>query len=226
MSRHVKTPVYGFMVCFVTVIMLSGCIVHVGANSGSAEFEFDSDYSSVNKSLTISSGKHVGDASSVNGRLTIEDDVVAEDISSVNGSLKIGKNVRADEVSTVNGKLRADENLFVKGDVSSVNGSISLSSDSTVEGNVETVNGRIGLDSVMVQENIETVNGSIYLSGKTVVEGDIIYAENNNNRQYKGRYPELKVDEDVRITGNIILYRPVDLFLENKDLEDKLIKKY
>jgi len=206
--------------------MLSGCIIHVGSSKANAEYAFGSDHSSVNKSLTISKGKSIGDASSVNGRLTIEDDVKADDISSVNGSLIIGRNVQAEEISTVNGKLRAESNLFVKEDVSSVNGSIELASNSTVEGKVETVNGSITLDGVRVKDDIETTNGSIYLSGNTTVEGDIVYTWNKNNSQYKGRYPTLSIDDGVSISGNIILHRPVDLKFEDANLEQKVIKKY
>lgn len=226
MSKRIRKPVFTFMGGFVLLIMLSGCIIHVGATKGDVDMEWGSDYSSVNKSLTISEGKEVGDVSAVNGSLTIRDNVTADDISSVNGSVKIGDNVSAKEITTVNGRLSAGKGLKVSGEVGSVNGTITLSENSVIEGELSTVNGTLELSGVTVAQNIETVNGSIDLDNASIVKGDIVYRWNKGNSKYKGRNPVLKISEDSIVEGRIILERPVDLEFENRDLESKVVKKY
>lgn len=226
MTRHVKTPVFLFITVFLSAIMLSGCIIHVGASTAKADYQIGDDYSTVNKSLTIDEGKTVGDVSAVNGTLTVKDNVSAEDISGVNGSVSIGKNVFAESASTVNGRLRAQSNFVVAENVSSVNGGIFLNPNSTVGGKLETVNGQIDLDGVHVKKDIVSVSGNIHLSGNTHVEGDIVYQWNKGNSNYNNRLPLLKISESVKLDGNIILERPVDLVLKDESLNSKVIRNY
>jgi DUF4097 and DUF4098 domain-containing protein YvlB len=226
MTRKVTRPVLTFILAVMSVILLAGCIVHVGASKANATISMDGDYSSVNKSLTISQGKNVGDASAVNGRLTIEDDVTAKDVSSVNGRLTVGNDVTLDKLSTVNGKLSAGYSLFVNSDVSSVNGKIELREKSVVKGNVSSVNGKMEIDGVDIYNNIETVNATIELSGNTRVQGDIVYKRRNNNNRYNQRNPVLRIEKGVHVGGNIILEATVDLEFDDEDLKNKVIEKF
>lgn len=226
MTQQVRRPVLTFIAAIMSVILLAGCIVHVGASKANTSVSFDQDYSSVNKALTIGEGKTIGDASAVNGRLTIEDNVNAQDVSSVNGRLSVGDNVTVNELSTVNGKISAGKGLVANNDVSTVNGKIELNEKSVVKGNVSSVNGKMELDGVDIEKNIETVNASIYLTGNTRVHGDIIYKRRNNNNSYTKRNPVLRIDKGVTIDGNIILEGPVDLEFDDKSINDKVIERF
>lgn len=231
MSKTIQNPIIKVVAAVSSVILLGGCIMHVGANkanaSAAASYSYGDDFSSVNKSLTISEGKSVGNASSVNGSLSLSDNVTAARVSSVNGRLKVGENVSADELSTVNGKLTAGQNLRVGGDVTTVNGKIELNRGSEIEGNVSSVNGKMELTGVLVEQNIETVNASIELSGNTLVKGDIVYKYNKKNKYSNyNRNPVLRIDSDVIVRGNIVLEREVDLEFENESLLDKVVRNY
>ncbi|MFT4653913.1 MAG: hypothetical protein ACI82S_001566 [Patiriisocius sp.] len=225
MTQQVRRPVLTFIVAIMSVILLAGCIVHLGASKVNAQVSIDDDYSSVNKSLTVGEGKTIGDASAVNGTLTIEDNVTAKDVSSVNGRLYVGDNVTVDELSSVNGNLSAGHGLLANRNVSTVNGKIELREKSLVKGNVSSVNGKMEIDGVDIQKNIETVNASIELSGNTHVQGDIVYKRKNNNNSYNNRNPVLRIRKGVRIDGNIILEGPVDLEFDDESLQSKVIKK-
>lgn len=226
MTKQVRRPVLTFIVAIMSVILLAGCIVHVGASKANAKISIDGNYSSANKSVTVSKGKTIGDASAVNGRLTIEDNVTAKDVSSVNGRLSVGDNVTVDELSSVNGKLSAGHGLLANGNVSTVNGKIELREKSTVKGNVSSVNGKMEIDGVAIQKNIESVNASIELSGNTHVQGDIVYKRKNNNNSYNIRNPVLRIEKGVRIDGSIILEGPVDLEFDDENLQSKVVKKF
>lgn len=225
MTKQVRRPVITFIFSVMTVILLAGCIVHVGANKANANISFGEDYSSVNKSLSIGEGKTIGDASTVNGKLSLADNVTAQEVSSVNGRLVVGESVNVDELSTVNGKLSAGKNFTSKGDVSTVNGKIELVKDSVVKGNVRSVNGKIDIDGVDIHQNIETVNGNVELNGNTRVRGDIIFERRNKN-SYNKRSPVLRIEKGVQVDGNIILESPVDIEFEDEDLKNKVITKF
>jgi hypothetical protein len=225
MTQQVRRPVLTFIVAIMSVILLAGCIVHLGASKVNAQVSTDDDYSPANKYLTVGEGKTIGDASAVNFTLTIEDNVTAKDVSSVNGRLYVGDNVTVDELSSVNGNLSAGHGLLANRNVSTVNGKIKLREKSLVKGNVSSVNGKMEIDGVDIQKNIETVNASIELSGNTHVQGDIVYKRKNNNNSYNNRNPVLRIRKGVRIDGNIILEGPVDLEFDDESLQSKVIKK-
>jgi predicted acyltransferase (DUF342 family) len=226
MTQHVQKSVFTFMFTFASIILLAGCFVHVGESKANPSIGDGKDYSSVNKSLTISEGRSVGGASSVNGSLTLEDNVTAGEVSSVNGRLRVGDNVTVEELSTVNGRLTAGTNLVVNGEVSTVNGKIELSDPSLVKGDVTTVNGNIELDGVVVERNIETVNASIELNGDTHVQGDIVYNENRSNYSYNRKNPRLTIESGVKVDGDIILEREVDLDIADAETRSKVIEKF
>jgi hypothetical protein len=225
MTKQVKRPVITFLLAVMSLVLLAGCIVHVGSGKANATISSGDDYSSVNKSLTISQGRSIGDASAVNGRLTIEDGVSAKDVSSVNGRLSVGENVSVSDLSTVNGKLSAGNGLKASGDVSTVNGKIELNEGSEVKGDVSSVNGKMEIDGVTIYRNIETVNANIELTGNTVVKGDIVYKRKKNNK-YNQRNPTLHIKKGVIVEGNIIIEGPVDFEFEDDSLISKVIEKF
>lgn len=228
MTRHEKKPVYTFLGTILSIILLAGCVVHVGADESERTNSSWSDgqsYSEINKSIRISDGENVGNVSSVNGSLTMGDKVSAEKVTSVNGRLQVGTGASVNELSTVNGSLSAEAGLRARGNVSTVNGSINLHDDSEVGGSVSTVNGSIKLKGVSIDENIETVNGSIHLEDNTVVRGDITFHWNKNNT-YKGNNPTLTIDSSSTVEGNIYLERPVDLDFADESLKNRVVKNF
>ena len=158
MRNQMRKPVFTFVGSVVSIILLAGCVVHVGAGENSNSWSDGKNYSEVNKSISIGDGKTVGNVSSVNGGLKLGDNVDAGKVSSVNGRLRVGSDARVDELSTVNGSLSSDEGLRSAGDVSTVNGSIKLKHNSNVGGTVSTVNGSINLEGVSIEKNIEKSN--------------------------------------------------------------------
>ncbi len=227
MTKPVQKSITTFFMAFFSIVMLGGCIVHVGSGKANASIDGYGNYSEVNKSLRISEGRTVGDVSSVNGGLTIEDNVVAEDVTSVNGRLRVGENVTVDELSTVNGRLSAGEGLTANDDVSTVNGKIDLNANTTVKGNVSTVNGNIDLTSVLVEKNLETVNASILLSGNTHIKGDIRYnGKNRNNDRWNKNNPKLTIEKGVKVDGQIIIEQEVDFDFADESMMDKVVRNY
>jgi DUF4097 and DUF4098 domain-containing protein YvlB len=216
MTQQVKKPVYSLIGVMVSITLMAGCVLHVGAGEStnsaskgnSSSWSDGKNYSEVNKSIRISDGENVGNVSTVNGSLAIGDNVSAGRVTSVNGKLRAGTNATVSELSTVNGSLSAESGLRASGNVSTVNGSIKLYADSEVGGSVSTVNGSIKLEGVSIDENIETVNGSIDLTDGTRVKGDITFQWNKNNY------------------GKIYLERPVELKFADESLKDKVVENF
>ena len=228
MTKNIKKPIFTFMAGFTSLILLAGCVVHVGAGESdnhASSWSSGKDYSEVNKSIKISEGKSVGNVSTVNGSLHLGDKVSAEKVSSVNGRLKVGDNVTVEGLSTVNGGLSAGEGLRAEDNVSTVNGSIKLHENSQVGGTVSTVNGSINLEGVIIGQNIETVNGSISLEDNTIVKGDITYRWNKKNN-YNRKDPVLRIDASSTVEGNIYLERQVELDFADESLKSKVIEKF
>jgi hypothetical protein len=57
------------------------------------------------------------------------------------------------------------------------------------------------------------------------VKGDI-YFQGNSNGTYSRKNPTLYISSDSVVDGDIILERPVDLKLQNKNLENKVKRLY
>ena len=234
MTNQLRKPIFTFIGAVCSIILLAGCIVHVGAGeagedgyASSSSWSEGKNYSEVNKSINIGDGQSVGNVSTVNGSLSMGDSVTADKVSSVNGRLSVGENANVRELSTVNGSLKVGEGLRTKNDVSTVNGSIKLRNDSEVGGTISTVNGSITLDGVRVEKNIETVNGSITLSENSLVNGDIVYRWNKNNyNSHTRKPPVLKIDGSSSVEGQIILEQEVELDFADKSLMDKVVERF
>ena len=204
MPSKIKNSVAVVLAAF----LLQGCIIKVSADVGS-------DISRVFGSVSVGEGDQVGDIDSVNGSITLDDASSAESVETVNGSIRAGRDVSADSLETVNGRIEADRRLTVDGSVATVNGRIELREDSTVGRDVETVNGKIELEGVRVGGSVETVNGDMYIVDGTVVEKDIVFNDNNGWGGRKGDEPRLYIDGESEVMGDIILYRPVILEIED-----------
>ncbi|WP_395339339.1 hypothetical protein PN836_014275 [Ningiella sp. W23] len=240
MKNYLKLPVLGFIAAISSSIMVSGCIIHVGANDLEGGYSFDSEtwdsgvsedesgkrtYSSTNKSIKVGEGKSVGDISSVNGSVKVEDGVSASEVSNVNGRIDIGNNVSVRNVDLVNGRIRIGEDFRSTGSIESVNGEITIDAGGNVGGSVETVNGDIVLKQVDVATNVSTVNGDIDLRNGSVVRGDVVFSGKPNNNSWRQNPPKLSVDASSVIEGNIIVEKEVEFDFDDESLMDKVIRR-
>lgn len=199
---------------------LSGCVLHV---SGNGEMEFGG-VSSVFGNVSVSEGKHVTDVSSVNGNIELEDNVSAQNVDTVNGNIEIGDHVSVRKAETVNGDISTGTHFVNSGSTETVNGGIRIEPHGQIGNNVKTVNGDIELKHVKVGGNVVTNNGDIYLTDHTQVEGDVIFRKNDRRRDR--HEPTLRVAETVRIGGEILLYRDVELQIDNPQLQNKVRRMY
>lgn len=188
------------------------------------------DISRINQGVTVDYGEQVGDVSSVNGGIQISDGASASKVSTVNGSIDLDNDVTIRSAHTVNGGIRVGENATVRGSLETVNGGISTEQGTKVEDTIETVNGRLRLRETRVGENLETSNGDIELLFGSVVEGDVIVRGRKhwwdrffsiNNRQ-----PELTIDADSSVLGEIHLYQEVELNIETGAEVGDIIEHY
>ncbi|MDO6693522.1 hypothetical protein Q4574_09520 [Aliiglaciecola sp. 3_MG-2023] len=200
-----------------TVLFLSGCIIHVGG--GSNDTSHGNSVSSVYGDLEVSQGKHVSNVSSVNGSIQLHDDVKARSVDTVNGSIKMGAYVSVQNANTVNGDIEAEQHFNSASFVKAVNGNISLQSSSKVAEDVETMNGDITLNGVLVEGSLRTHTGNMLLTNNTQVLGDIIFHKSNNS---KHSVPTLSIKQGATVTGQIILYREVELNIDDAQLLNKI----
>ncbi|WP_416305030.1 hypothetical protein [Neptunicella sp. SCSIO 80796] len=207
-------------VAVITSSLLTGCIVHVGGGDGSSRhhsYRQDDD-----KQISGTAG----DISSINDDIKFSSHTTAGHVDAVNGDIKISDNVELRSINTVNGDIRAGHKLASTGPIETVNGDIEIESGSSVV-SISTVNGDIELEGVQVQHNISTQNGDISLRGDTHILGDVIFEKRDNpsgwNWGNSHDRPELEIDTNVRIDGNIVLNRQVELQIANPQLKDKII---
>lgn len=167
----------------------------------------DDDVSTVNKSVSISSGSGAGDVESVNGSIRIGADAFVQSVESVNGAVNIGEGVTVAE------------------SVEAVNGGITLGPGSIVGGSVETVNGGIRLSGTNVSDHVETINGSIRLLQGTVVEGNVKVGKSWGWSSGRNKPVKVEIGEDVQVLGDLIFERPVELKLHDSASVGEIIGK-
>ncbi|MFA3790129.1 hypothetical protein AB6T38_03340 [Aliiglaciecola sp. SL4] len=201
------------------VVLLSGCIIHVGG--GSNDTSSGNSVSSVFGGLEVSQGKHVSNVTSVNGSIQLHDNVTARTVDTVNGSIEMGEYVSVQNATTVNGDISAQQHFSSAGVVKTVNGDISLQAFSNVAEDVETINGEIKLNGVLVEGSVHTHTGDILLTNNTQVLGDIIFHKNRGNNSYHS-VPTLSIKHSATVTGQIILYREVELNIDDAQLLNKI----
>lgn len=209
-----------------SALWLSGCIIHVGGKKN-VDSDFD-DVSSVFGGVDVSDDRRVGDLSSVNGGIELGNNVTAETVDTVNGSIEIGANVTVDNASTVNGDIEAQGGFKSFGNVSTVNGDVAIKQDSEVQGDIETINGDVELKGVLVSKDVSSKNGDISLTNNTIVYGDLVYQsqDKSGNKSYRLNRPELKIESGSQVLGDIILYRQVELEIDDPELLDKVQHLY
>ncbi|MCK5699812.1 MAG: hypothetical protein KAI29_01605 [Cyclobacteriaceae bacterium] len=195
-------------------------------------------FSSVNKSISVDSGKETDDSlSSVNGSISIGDNVVVNGsltnvngsirtgekckvenvIRNVNGSIRLGDNSSATKISSVNGSIRVGKNVSIREIIKSVNGSIKCETGTKIKREIDTVNGSITLYGTDIGEGITTYNGHIKLKEKSIVNGDIVIKKSKGNfinRIFGKKRKELR----IRLSGNSVVKGDIINMNEDKDV--------
>ncbi|MBC3764386.1 hypothetical protein [Neptunicella marina] len=197
------------------LMSLSACVVQITPNHGKF---------SVNSSDKFDA-QHITNISTVNENITIPAYGEALSLESVNGNIDVGDSASIRSASTVNGDIDVKQKVNITHGVETVNGNISLGSETQINGDIEAVNGNINLDSVRMNGDIDVVNGNITLEGNSQIGGDIIIRRPEKSFWGNQRLSKniLSIGSDVNLKGNIILYREVNLRLENEKLKNKLI---
>lgn len=208
------------------LVMLLGSYVF----ATDAAAEESRDISRINQGVTVDNGDRVGDVSSVNGSIQISDGASARKVSTVNGSIDLDNDVVIDSAHTVNGGIRVGENTAINGSLETVNGGISTEAGTEIEETIETVNGRLRLRDTRVGENVETSNGDIELLHGSVVEGDVVVRGRRHwwDRffSFNNREPELTIDADSSVLGDIHLYQEVELNIEQGAMVGEIIEHF
>jgi len=188
------------------------------------------EISRVNQGISIEGAERVGDVSSVNGGIRIADGASAFEVSTINGSITLGDGVQVSSAQTVNGRIRVGSDVTVQGSLETVNGSIRTGSGTHVEKAIETVNGSISVRNTQVGEDIETANGNIELLNGSVVAGDLIVRGKHQwwDRlfDFSRKRPDITIDGDSRVLGDIHLYQEVDLHISGDAVVGEIIEHF
>ncbi len=208
------------------LVMLLGSYVF----ATDAAAEESRDISRINAGVTVDNDEQVGDVSSVNGSIQLSDGASANKVSTVNGSIDLDSEVVISSAHTINGGIRVGENSVVNGSLETVNGGISTEPGTEVTATIETVNGRLRLRDTKVGENVETSNGDIELLYGSVVEGDVVVRGRRHwwDRffNFSNREPELTIDAESSVLGDIHLYQEVELNIEAGAVTGEIIEHY
>ena len=179
-------------------------------NSHAEELRNISKISKVNGGIRVSANEQVGEISSVNGGIDIRRNARATVVETVNGGIEIEDGAAIDSAETVNGGIRVDGNVTVRRSLETTNGGIRIGSGSKVGGSVETVNGKISLNNTHVGDSVITTNGDVLIA-----EGDVIFEGRRRSWtrwfNWTNRPPELVIDSDAEVKGDIRLYHKVTL---------------
>ncbi len=180
------------------------------------------DISHINRGITVDANESVGDLSSVNGGIRVAEGAEAEEVSTVNGSIDIDDDATVTSAHTVNGGISIGAAVTVNGSLETVNGGISTREGTSIRESIETVNGRVRIRNTDVGGDIETSNGDIDVLGGSRVEGDILVKGRRHwwDRffDFSRRPPELTVDAESEVVGDIHLYREVELNIDGSVL--------
>ena len=181
-------------------------------NSHAEEFR---DVSKVNGSIRVAANEQVGEVSSVNGGIDIGRNAQATAVETVNGGIEIEDGAAIDSAETVNGGIRVEENVTVRRSLETINGGIRIGSGSKIGGSIETVNGKISLNNTHVGDSVITTNGDVLIAKGSVIEGDVIF-EGSWTRwlNWNNKPPELIIDSDAEVKGDIRLYHKVTLKID------------
>ncbi len=171
--------------------------------------------STVNGSIDVGSDAVVtGGLETVNGSIRIESNAQVENVETVNGRIRLAAGVTAGEVESVNGSVSLDRDASA-GSVSVVNGKIRLDAGARVARDLGNVNGEIEIRGAEIGGDLSTVNGDVTLDDSARLRGDLVVEKPRGFNWDAGRDPRVIVGPGVRIDGEIVLEREVELFISD-----------
>lgn len=174
----------------------------------------------VNSAVKVQQDDRVGNVSSVNGSINLARGSSARELSTVNGGITIDDESSLTSAETVNGGIRIGREVRIEEKVSTVNGGIRTERGTDIGGKLSTVNGTIRITDTTVANDIQTTSGDIEIRNGSIVEGDLIVRKNTNwwKRVFGGNRrnrPEIEIDANSIVRGDIHLYQEVDLDIES-----------
>lgn len=190
------------------------------------------DVTSVNGSIHLQSGVQAGRVRTVNGSITLADGARVQAVTTVNGAIEVARSASAQgELTTTNGSIEVEEGVTVSGALSTVNGGIRCGAGTAINDGISTTNGSIRLRDTQVRQNIVTRNGNVHVLEGSEVMGDVVIKREPRGwlgRQWFGHRtrPELRIDADSRIHGDIHLYREVELNIHPDAQVGNIIEHY
>lgn len=172
--------------------------------------------STVNGSVDVPAGEHVGAVGTVNGSVKVGDNAVVAGVRTVNGPVEMGAHAAADAVKAVNGEVTLSDGAHVAHDIVTVNGMIDLKSGADVGGEVKNVNGHIRLAGAHVAGGLETIGGDIDVTGDSHVEGGILVRKPHELFTTDTRKPRIVIGPGAVVQGNLRFEREVQLYVSDK----------
>ena len=197
----------------------------------SADASEHENISRINSSIDVDAGDQVGDVSTINGKVRVSSDATAGAVETINGSITIQSGAVIASAETVNGGIRVGRDVRIGSGLKTVNSGIHTEHGSTVADDIKTLNGAIKLRNTRVAGNLSTANGNVEVRDGSVVEGDVII---RGKRSWLSRTflfgdhhrPELKVDANSSILGDIHLYQEVELRISDEARVGEIIRHY
>lgn len=169
-------------------------------------------HSTVNGSIEVGSGAVVdGDLETVNGSIRVDENARIGNAKTVNGRIRLASGVTAGEIGSVNGSITVERDATLD-DISVVNGRIELEAGAGVAQDVANVNGEILVAGAEIGGALETVNGDVTLSDAAHLAGDLT-VEKPEGFSLDRRKPRVVIGPGVRVDGEIVLERAVELYL-------------
>ena len=183
------------------LVGLSGCVV------GNQVGHSGNDVYSTFGNIDVKDDQRAGDLENNSGNITVGRNAKVKSVELTNGNIEIGAHSEAYSLETVNGNIEAGTNVIISRSIKVVNGNINMEQGVSVGG------------------NLIASNGDVTLAKESIVKGDIIF-EKTFLTSLSDETPILTILEGAIITGEIHLYREVNVVLPTSIKQDKVIRHY
>ena len=172
-------------------------------------------------------GEHGADVDNFAGNIHVNNNNNAGTLNTTNGNITIGQYAITKAVEVTNGNINIDE-YSQASSLQSTNGNVATGTNVKISGHVQTTNGSITIDKAsQVGKDVVTSTGDIFIAQGSVINGDIIFEELGYFlSSFEQDMPKLTVKKNVKIVGDIHLYRPVELIIDSSISANKIIRHY
>ena len=192
-----------FVVITAAVLALSGCV------AGNKIGQYGQDAQTTLGNISVRANQNAGTLQTTNGNISIGHHAQVKSVNVLNGNISIKEFSQATSLKTTNGNIKISDNVLIKGNVKTMNGNI-----------------RIG-QHVEIRANVLTATGDISIEQGTTIRGDIIFEKPGFwSSKLEQEIPRLKISKEVSLNGDIHLYRPIELLLDQSVNPNKVIRHY